>query len=171
MNCTICGTNEATLHLTEIVSDHMVEVHLCENCAQEKGADFKSHFQMGELLTGMSHVDAMSLLGGEKPSLQCGQCGMTYDDFGRGGRLGCAGCYTSFARMLVPLIKRVQRSSHHVGKKPSRVPKGDRAVYDLRLLQDRLRKSIENEAFEDAAKIRDEIKQIEQKLKKGKKSK
>lgn len=170
MICNICGTNEATLHLTEIVNQHMVEVHLCDTCAQEKGADFKSHFQMGELLTGLSHMDAMSLLGEEKPALVCDTCGLTYDDFGRTGRLGCAACYTSFSKMLLPLIKRIQRSTHHVGKKPSRAPKGgDRAAYDLRLLQDRLRKSVENEDFEEAARVRDEIRAVEQKLKKGKK--
>ncbi|HTL46750.1 MAG TPA: UvrB/UvrC motif-containing protein [Verrucomicrobiae bacterium] len=169
MNCNICGNNEATLHLTEIVNDHMVEVHLCENCAQEKGSDFKTHFNVGELLTGLSHMDAMSLLGVEKPALKCEQCGLTYDDFGRTGRLGCPGCYGAFTKMLLPLIKRVQRSTQHTGKQPKNMPKSETAAYDLRVLQDRLRKSVENEHFEDAARLRDEIKTIEQRLKKGKK--
>ena len=50
MLCMSCQQNEATIHLTEIANNQMVEVHLCESCAEEKGADFKSQFNFGELL-------------------------------------------------------------------------------------------------------------------------
>ena len=68
--------------------------------------------------------------------------------------------------MLLPLIKRVQRSTHHVGKRPSRVSAEAGGVNELRLLQERLAKSVQAEAFEEAARLRDEIRQAEEKIKK-----
>lgn len=172
MNCTICGVNEATIHLTEIVNNQMMEIHLCEACSQEKGAGFKTHFNFNELLTSLTGSDKSQKGAEKKIQLKCAECGMTYEEFSKCGRLGCAHCYTAFAKVLLPLIKRVQRSLHHLGKKPSNLPKEVRSVHDLRMLQDRLRKSIQMEAFEEAAELRDQIKQLEEKSKgKGKKNK
>ena len=96
---------------------------------------------------------------------------MNYADFAKNGRLGCAGCYASFQKPIATVIKQVQRANFHVGKKPSRIPKETRGVHDLRQLQEKLRKSIQDEAFEEAARLRDEIKQALDKLKKAKRPK
>lgn len=157
--------------MTEIVNNQMVEIHLCETCAQEKGTDFKTHFNFADLLAGFEETSKTAKAGTGRPTLRCSECGLSYEEFGKSGRLGCAACYGSFAKMLAPLIKRVQRATHHVGKKPSKIVGAVRATHDLRLLQERLRKSIQTESFEEAAQLRDEIKQLEEKLKKGRKSK
>ena len=151
--------------MTEIVNNQMVEVHLCETCAQEKGTDFKTHFNFGELLAGLTEIGKPTKTG-EKRAGKCPDCGMTYEEFGKSGRLGCSACYEAFAKMLLPLIKRVQRSTHHVGKKPSKTSGETRVTHDLRILQERLRKSVQSEAFEEAARLRDEIRQMEEKIKK-----
>ncbi|HOW88461.1 MAG TPA: UvrB/UvrC motif-containing protein [Candidatus Omnitrophota bacterium] len=171
MICNICGTKEATIHLTEIVNGKMAEVHICESCAEEKGTEFKTYFNFGDLLAGAADAEGVSGGTGKKITLVCKDCGMNYEDFAKNGRLGCAGCYAAFQKPLAALIKQVQRSNYHVGKKPSRIPKGTRNIHDLRQLQEQLRKSIQTEAFEEAARLRDEIKQAEEKLKKGKKAK
>lgn len=170
MICNICTSQEATIHLTEIVNDQMVEVHLCETCAQEKGTDFKTHFHFGDLLGDLAGVQQPVLPAGASAEvIRCPECSLSYEEFAKSGRLGCATCYQGLSQVLLPLIKRVQRSSHHIGKQPGRLSTPEKAVYDLRLLQEKLRKSVEQEAFEDAAKLRDEIKQMEQKSRKGKK--
>ncbi len=174
MTCNICGVNEATIHLTEIVNNQMIEIHLCETCAQEKGTDFKTHFNLDELLAGLTdlELDKTAKTGEKRGVVCCSECGMTYEEFGKTGRLGCASCYDAFSKMLVPLIRRVQRATRHIGKKPTRIARNVRSVHDLRLLQERLRKSVETESFEEAAKLRDEIKQLEDKMRsKGKKPK
>jgi protein arginine kinase activator len=177
MICNICGSQEATIHLTEIINNQMMEIHLCEACAQEKGTDFKTHFAVGDLIGGLAEAEQSFKPGKNQPGGKCPECGQTYDEFGKTefgktGRLGCAGCYTAFTKMLLPLIKRVQRSTNHVGKRPGNVSKQISHVHDLRVLQDRLRKTVQLEEFEAAAKIRDEIRQIEDKIKKtGKKGK
>ncbi len=168
MMCNVCGTNEATIHLTEIVNDQMVEIHLCEACAQEKGTEFKTHFNVNDLLSGLKDL-AAEVVGSEKSPAKCPNCGLSYEEFGRTGRLGCAECYEAFTKLLSPLIKRVQHSLQHVGKRPSRLAPALRTNQDLRELQHRLAKSIQDEAFEEAARIRDQIRQLEEKIKKIKK--
>lgn len=172
MICNICGTQEATIHLTEIVNNQMAEIHLCESCAQEKGTNFKTHFAVGDLLGGLADLQQFTKAG-KTLSGKCDSCGLTYEDFGKNGRLGCAQCYQSFSKMLLPLIKRIQRSTTHVGKRPGllKATKSSGVAHDLKVLQDRLRKTVQMEEFENAASIRDEIRQIEEKLKKGKKNK
>ena len=168
MVCNICGSNEATIHLTEIVNDQMVEIHLCETCAQEKGTEFKTHFNVSDLLSGLTDL-AKEITGEERPFVKCPRCGLSYEEFGRTGRLGCAECYEAFGKLLLPLIKRVQHATRHVGKRPSRLAPPVKAAYDLKELQNRLQKSIQEEAFEEAARLRDQIKQLEEKSKRGKK--
>lgn len=168
MTCNICGTNEATIHLTEIVNEQMVEIHLCEACAQEKGTEFKAHFNVGDLLSGLTDL-AQEVSGGGKLAAKCPNCGLTYEEFGRTGRLGCAECYEAFSKLLLPLIRRVQHATQHVGKRPSRLSQPVRMNQGLRELQNRLQKSIQEEAFEEAARIRDQIRQLEEKMKRGRK--
>ena len=171
MICNICGTKEATIHLTEIVNGQMAEVHICETCAEEKGTEFKTYFNFGDLLAGVPGLDEVLEPSGKKSNLVCKDCGMTFEEFGKSGRLGCAGCYRAFQKPLVAVIKQVQRADYHVGKKPSRITKDVRSVHDLRQIQERLRKCIQMEKFEEAARLRDEIKQVEDKIKKVKKPK
>lgn len=170
MICNVCGTNEATIHLTEIVNEQMVEIHLCETCAQEKGTEFKTHFNVSDLLSGLTDL-TKEITKDEKTLTKCPNCGLSYEEFGRTGRLGCAECYEAFSKLLIPLIKRVQHSTQHVGKRPSRLAPAApsfQAKQDLRELQNRLTKLIQQEEFEEAARLRDRIKQLEEKLKKGK---
>ena len=96
---------------------------------------------------------------------------MTYEEFGRTGRLGCTECYQSFEKLLIPLIKRVQRDIRHIGKVPMKTSADVKRTLELRDLQERLRKSIQEETFEEAAKIRDLIQELEEKIKKNPKKK
>ena len=57
MICNVCGTKEASIHLTEIVNGKMAEVHICEACAEEKGTEFKTYFNFGDLLAGVSGLE------------------------------------------------------------------------------------------------------------------
>lgn len=165
MVCNLCGTQEATIHLTEIVNNQMIEIHLCETCAQEKGTDFKTHFNFGDLLSGLAEMGKVEKT---EKRLKCPECATTYEEFGKTARLGCPACYDSFGKLLIPLIKRVQRSTHHVGKRPTKTPGESKVTNDLCVLQERLRKSIQMEEFEEAARIRDEIRQMEDKMKRKK---
>lgn len=162
MVCDICGKNSATVHLTEIIDEKMTELHLCEHCAQEKGAQMEQHFGLSDLLAGLADFSA-GVATPEDLKIKCPNCGMTYEDFKKIGRLGCGDCYSSFKKYLVPLLKRIHGSSQHVGKAPLKKIKGMKARNELQQLKDKMQKAIAEEAFEEAAKIRDKIKALEQK--------
>ena len=171
MVCNVCGQSEATIHLTEILNNQMVEIHLCEGCAEQKGTDFKAHFDFNKLLASLGEFGA-EFKAERVSKVVCKECSMSYEEFARTGRLGCANCYQAFEKLLLPLIKRVQRDVHHQGKVPSKTPAAAKNTLELRELQDRLRKSIQSETFEEAARIRDRIQELETKIKKeGKKLK
>lgn len=170
MVCNSCGQNEATIHLTEILNNQMVEIHLCETCAEQKGADFKVHFDFNKLLASLADFGT-ALKSEAEGGLVCSSCGMTTEEFARTGRLGCATCYQSFEKLLLPLLKRVQRDIQHVGKVPEQAPPAAKRSANLRDLQGRLQKCIETEDFEGAADLRDKIGRLEEKKKNNRKSK
>jgi len=178
MLCNICNKNQATVHLTEIVDNQMTELHLCDDCAKKKSIQMEQQFGLSDLLAGL--VDYSKQLGGSEKmaaGTQCPSCGLTYEDFRKIGRLGCSECYTAFGRYLGPLLKRIHGASQHVGKAPlsvvseglkpaARLPRGS-SVADLKA---RLQEAVEREEFEEAARLRDAIKEVE-KTEKKKKSK
>ena len=162
MLCEVCKQIQATVHLTEIVNDQMTELHLCESCANQKGAQVESHFGLADLLSGLAEFSKTQELE-EGSSKACPMCGMTYDDFRKVGRLGCAECYLTFKRSLGSLLKRIHGSPIHIGKSPVRLIKTAKvAKTELMDLKRKLERAIEEEAFEEAAKLRDQIRRFEQ---------
>ncbi len=160
MVCDICGKNEATVHLTEIVNDKMTKLHLCEECAKEKGAEMEEHFGLNDLLAGLADLGATT-----EPSIiesiKCPSCGFTYHDFKKVGRLGCGNCYEAFKKQLGPLLKRIHGADRHVGKIPVTVGKTVKDTRTLQELKMQMEKAIQSEEFEEAARIRDQIKELE----------
>lgn len=162
MLCDICGKKEASVHLTEIINDQMTKLNLCEDCAREKGAEMEEHFGLSELLAGLTDMGTAM-----EPEVaittKCPNCGLTYQNFRKIGRLGCGECYDAFKKELAPLLKRIHGADRHIGKVPL---KSGKSIKDTRTLQDlkiQLEKAIQMEEFEEAAKLRDKIKDLEQK--------
>ncbi len=177
MLCDICQKNNATVHLTEIVDNQITELHLCEDCARQKGTQMEQHFGLTDLLAGLTDLGQQFEVQG-KSKMKCPNCGLSYEDFRRVGRLGCSECYTAFKESLAVLLKRIHGSIQHLGRKPSSIaqakfprpqvaaaPKQKQS--ELELLRTKLERAIKLEEFEQAAKIRDKIKAVE--LKAGKK--
>ena len=170
MLCDICEKNPATVHLTEIIDDKMTELHLCEGCAQKKGAQMESHFGLADLLAGLADLGDQFTKTKKETTIKCPRCGLTYEDFKKVGRLGCGECYSAFREALLPLLKRIHGSTQHYGKSPTKksvkVVKMTRAKNELQELKEKLHHAIKLEEFEEAAKLRDKIREMEQKKKK-----
>ncbi len=165
MLCDICDSNEAVVHVTEMINDEVKELHLCEECAQEKGAQMEQQFSISDLLSGL--VDFTSgKKGAPQPDikLQCDNCKLTYEEFKKIGRLGCSECYNTFKVALEPLLKNIHGSTKHIGKTPHKKPG---SVYKARTQVDNLRRKLERavqlEEYEEAAKLRDLIRKIQEK--------
>ncbi len=169
MICDVCNKNPATVHLTEIVDDQMTELHLCEDCARQKSESMESQFGLSDLLAGMAEFSKPPNQEKEDTTLKCKKCGLTYADFKKVGRLGCSECYESFKKYLGPLLKRIHGSNQHFGKSPFK-PEGNQIMekttsgdLDLSALREKLKKAVDSEAFEDAARLRDQIRELENK--------
>jgi len=164
MLCDVCGKNSATVHLTEIVDDQMSELHLCEECARKKSSQMEQQFGLSDLLAGLADFEKPSE---EKDavSLKCPNCGLTYRDFKKVGRFGCGECYSAFRKFLAPLLRRIHGSGVHCGKCPVKVTTGRafKKKVDIQDLRCRLQKAVELEAYEEAAKMRDQIKELQEK--------
>lgn len=162
MLCDVCGKNTATVHLTEIIDEQMNELHLCEECAHKKSMQMEQQFGLSDLLAGLVEFEK-PMKDTEAPTVKCPNCGLTYADFKKIGRLGCGECYTAFRKYLVTLLKKIHGSSQHLGKSPLKAARVPKKRADLEELRHRLQQAVEMEAFEEAVKLRDQIRELEKK--------
>lgn len=174
MLCDRCQKRDAKILYTEIINGLKKEQHLCEECAtdytsfQMEKPIMNSDLTLGDLLSTLldNYVASDQNKPGEvTPSLTCSDCGTTYEEFVQKGRFGCAKCYRNFHEQLGKTLKSIQGAEIHTGKRP----KGLKTVASDRILKDipeteklsiRLQESIEKEEFEEAARLRDLIKQM-----------
>jgi len=156
MLCCVCKEKPATVHLTEINRDKVQKVDLCEACAKSKGVN-DSSFALADLLLGLGASQEIdpSAAGME---LKCPQCGFTQADFKKSARLGCPDCYKAFAEGLEGLLKTMHKGIRHAGKVPEALRRTRETADRMKLLQKKLNQAIQEENFEQAASLRDEIK-------------
>ncbi len=160
--CESCKKNIATWHVTYPGSDR--EMDLCDECAREQGLiNFDSQFSLADLI-GSLLAQTAKREQTKLAKLRCPVCGLSYADFRAAGRLGCANDYSVFAKALMPLLEKIHGAVEHVGKAPAALA-GELAergeVYSLRR---ELRQAVESENYEEAARLRDRIHSLEEKL-------
>ncbi|WP_088839366.1 MULTISPECIES: UvrB/UvrC motif-containing protein [unclassified Listeria] len=154
MLCEKCGKNEAVTRIQELHADGTMSVYyLCEDCAIEG--------EMGQLDTiNDLALEFLSLLE-EVASKHCAHCGLEYAAFQESKRLGCAECYESFAEQLAPTLRRVQNGHvRHIGKVPKIFQEEMDTAVVLSELSEQLQKMVEMERFEEAARLRDQIRDL-----------
>ena len=159
MKCQKCH-NPATLHITEVLGEtQFEELHLCEQCAnkylyepQQKGA-LKG--VAGEALSESEETAALN-------QRECPHCGIKFVEFRNTGRLGCPHDYQEFREELSPLLENIHGETRHCGKTPRRLPQSKQTQSELIQLRNRLKQAINKEDYEEAAKLRDKIKTLEE---------
>lgn len=158
MLCEKCGKNIATTHICSVIDGVKTEKYLCSDCAQGEGVtDFKD-LSLGGMLSSMFN-DFLSLSPASK-EVKCECCGSTFSDIAKRGKAGCPECYKTFYNGLLPYIKRVHGSVKHIGKalgQSNESPKEDNLVS----LKNELSELVKEERFEEAAKLRDKIRDLE----------
>ena len=163
--CERCN-KPATVHMTEISGGKPHDVHLCDACAQEAGYVQQAHVPINELLNQFLKTHAQV---NEAPITKCPDCGMSWQEFKDTGLLGCPKDYDLFMNQLNGVIERAQQGgNHHTGKAtetPSAKPRPEDAVRlrqaELHRLKKELARAIEDESYETAAKLRDQIRKLE----------
>jgi protein arginine kinase activator len=161
MRCQRCS-REATVHLSETVGEERRELHLCGRCAKE--ADLGPPPTPPAELLG-SIVDHLIIkhvgeLVGDLARTSCPVCGLGYMEYRTGGRLGCPHDYEAFARGLPAQIRRAQGATRHVGKAPRH--RDPDAPGRLRIRAE-IRAAVSREDYEQAARLRDQLRHTEAK--------
>lgn len=180
MLCENCKKREANVRYSENINGIKKELHLCEECSQKLGITDEISFRMptfdfsnffGSFFEDLSTPDFIPLLN-EVKKLKCDSCGFTFNDIVNTGRYGCANCYDTFENRMEPILKKLQDANMHNEKlgtilnnnikfeKNSEAQRKEKIGNELEKLQENLKQAIKEERYEDAAKIRDEIKKI-----------
>jgi len=169
MLCQECGKKKATIHLTKIINNEKTELYLCPECAQKRGEwgfgedpislhNFFPGF-LGALESGRKTPTTSA---GKET---CSVCGLTYEDFKEKGQLGCKECYLTFKDQLTPLVKRIHGREEHRGKVPRRTGGLIRKRREIEELRHKMEEAVQEENFEEAARLRDKIKELENEMK------
>lgn len=151
-NCAICKTNKAAYYIVDILHGNKTESYLCEPCLNKfDTSGFLKLFalpidQIG-MLTGFSNND-----------IKCESCGMTLSKFVQTKRVGCAKDYDLFN--LGPLLESHHKASKHVGKVPANQVTQETISNRVDHLNKSMAEAIKSEKYEEAARIRDEIKNL-----------
>lgn len=179
MLCQNCGENEANVRYTQIINGVKKEMALCQKCSKELGIeDFEFNMPidlssfLGEFFNNEENL--LPEFTKTKQSL-CNECKMTFDDFVDAGKFGCSNCYNVFSDRIDSILKNLHGANRHVGRKgkieksmlkkvdsPKEEPKQEKQISKLDSLKEKLKNAIKDERYEDAAKLRDEIKKLEE---------
>lgn len=160
--CQICG-KRASISLTQIINGQISELALCEECARKNGLfdpqtlTFAEKFFPEELKAKMDKLvrdlsERMEEAAEKRPEtndilVRCPACGFNLSTFRKTGRVGCADCYTVFASELA------QESGCEEAP-------GNETPDERLQLERELREAIEREDYEQAAILRDRLKNL-----------
>lgn len=158
IKCDKCD-KQATIHMTDIVDGVKSEVHFCEECAATAGLAVKATMPLSELL---EEFVLQKSSGPEHVELTCESCGMTFSEFRKDGLLGCPNDYDAFCKPMEEILERAHEgATHHAGKVPPRASQQQKTQTAILRLRTSLRQAVAMEDYEQAARLRDQIKQLE----------
>lgn len=188
MLCSNCGKNEANVHYTHVINGEKTEYNLCDECAKKLGIDdidFNMPISFSNFIGDFFDEDSLMPSFSGNMITKCPKCGLTYDEFAKNGKFGCGECYETFAGKIESVLKNLHGSAKHRGRAPRRLAEGttkltkkddiakepeikneplvDKTMEQIDKLNSDIKLAIKEERYEDAAKIRDEIKKLEQK--------
>lgn len=157
--CDVCKNEPAVVHLTDIHNNVKKEVHMCEGCARKKGFSIQQAVEIPQMLGEIQKQRSR-----EEPAetdLQCDVCEARWSDFRSRGRFGCPHDYEVFRERLRHLLNDIHvRAPAHVGKAPA--GRGGDAAHRREVLecQRRLREAVGAEDYEEAARLRDRMRDL-----------
>lgn len=161
--CQKCG-KKATYHITDIEKGKPREYHLCdEHYNQHVNPSIDSpSMAMGDLAAELikGHTSPREPSAADKQS--CPVCQITFLEFRNSGRLGCPHDYEVFRNELMPLLENIHDETRHSGKVPRRAPRNSQRQTELIEMRNKLKRAVAAEDYETAARLRDQIKEIEQ---------
>ena len=167
MLCNRCKKREAKIYYTEFVKGQKKEEYLCEECAMEFTSFQGNVPNLGNFLSNIlssyfgEQIEHEQKRTGE---VTCPICGMSSSEFTKIGKAGCSNCYKVFGETLEKCVKQMQGATTHKGKRPktliAELEKTLDSISKVERLEILLQEAIEKEEFEEAARLRDEIRAL-----------
>ena len=162
---------QATFHITDLTGDELLALQLCPDCANqylntEDGQAGPPDESEGQLMSGLLQQQLKPLEQAaedlrELDSKECPICGISFYEFRQAGRLGCPHDYVFFGGELEPLLVNVHGDNQHVGKQPKRGVRDTESQVELIRLRRQMKEVVEQEDYEKASQLRDQIRKIE----------
>jgi protein arginine kinase activator len=157
MKCDICD-NKATVFLTQIVDGEMKKVNLCHACAEKNQVSDPTSFGLTDLFPESGTMEKILDITGD---LRCPECGFTRENLQKTARFGCPACYQTFRTGLEMNLPAMHRNAtRHMGKVPRRLARR-LLIQRAEQFKKDLDTAIEKENFEEAARLRDQIRACE----------
>jgi protein arginine kinase activator len=169
----MCKKNEATVKIVKVVGMGKTEINVCSECANYLLGNTISSISfsqknlneiLGNLLNTFYKYSEQDNYSSSDIELKCINCGLTYNEFVKTGKLGCSKCYETFARQMKPLLERLHGNSEHTGKIPDEIKAHNDRIKKINIIKEELKKAISKEEYEKAAKLRDIIIEEEKKV-------
>jgi protein arginine kinase activator len=180
MLCQSCNAHPATVHVTEIVHPDpgsaesngstavdasapgpaIQEQHLCEGCASAAKLP-QMPAVLKKTLPELYQLLQASKRQRRESSVSCPECGMTLLEFRQRGRLGCPKDYEVFAPHLRELFERIHGATRHAGRAPGLDAEAVQRIQRRTRLEQELETAIREEAYEQAARLRDELRELD----------
>ncbi len=178
MLCEKCKKNNATVFYSENINGLCRSYSLCQDCAKEQKTIASTHeFQsfmndfpssifatlpfmsiQDDILGGLLKANDSGLKSSEK---RCPMCKSTINVFSKTGKAGCPECYKTFSDELRDTLRSIHGNVKHIGRTPAGIKKKNENKNHIAELKKELKKAIAEENFENAAKLRDEIRNLE----------
>lgn len=166
MLCERCGKNEANVQVQAFSMDGQSHTfNLCTECVAKQRAEFGREGADIAKLMGSFFGKLAAHMKAEADEAQyeatCPGCGKTYEDFKSSGVMGCEKCYGAFAEKVEEILLRNNDSVRYASGSSDNAEK--RRVR-IRKLRGCMKTAIESEDYEQAARLRDEIRELENQL-------
>lgn len=161
MVCDNCKINAATISWQQSSNDEIFKINLCSSCADKLSLDiyFSNFFK--DFLDEIEKIDFFSKKNESLDIKRCKICGNTLEMLKKTGKVGCSNCYAIFKEELKPILNKIQSSHKHIGKLPQKLGPKVKIKMEIQELKKELELAVAEEKFELAAKIRDNIREME----------
>ena len=178
MLCDNCKTNSATFHYTHSENGVVIHMHLCSECAKKIGLSSSSSVMGEGLFAGKSIFDEISsnafspfftgyqhTTGTLANQKICPGCGMSEREFRKYGKFGCKECYNTFSDLCLAILQKIHSSNEYKGKRPTGICENASTERKIEKLREDMQKAVQAQEYENAAKIRDAIRLLEDNIK------
>lgn len=165
MLCERCGKNKANVKVVKNLNNTIKELWVCSKCAKlEFTLDTNYDKDIDKLLRGF--IESIIQNKSEKnrdevKKVKCENCGTNYDYISKNWKFGCEKCYKYFGNSLNEKLSKDNIKNRHFGKFPEieeYILSNKKRIIKLKCdLED----AIATEDYEEAANIRDKIKDLE----------